>query len=101
MTAKYTWPLASGAAIYAYTDWYVQGYTNFFLYKSKEFHTNGNYEGGLRIGYIFPDKVWEAALYARNITDQANLQGGIDFDNLTGFVSDPRVIGFQVSAHLN
>jgi outer membrane receptor protein involved in Fe transport len=101
MTAKYTWPLASGAAIYAYTDWYVQGYTNFFLYKSKEFHTNGNYEGGLRIGYIFPDKVWEAALYARNITDQQNLQGGIDFDNLTGFVGDPRVIGVQVSAHLN
>jgi iron complex outermembrane receptor protein len=101
VTAKYTWPLASGAEIYAYTDWYLQGYTNFFLYKSAEFHTNGNYEGGLRIGYIFPDKVWEAALYARNITDQANLQGGIDFDNLTGFVSDPRVIGVQVSAHLN
>ncbi len=99
-TAKYTWPLASGAEIYAYTDWYLQGFTNFFLYKSAEFHTNGNYEGGLRIGYVFPDKVWETALYVRNITDKANLQGGIDFDNLTGFVSDPRVIGFQISAHM-
>ena len=100
LTAKYTWPLASGAEIYAYTDWYIQGYTNFFLYKSAEFHTNGNYEGGLRIGYIAPSKLWEVALYARNLTDQANLQGGIDFNNLTGFVSDPRVIGVQLSGHL-
>ncbi len=100
-TAKYTWPLASGAQIYAYTDWYLQGYTNFFLYKSVEFHTNGNYEGGLRIGYVFPNKDVEVALYARNITDKANLQGGIDFNNLTGFVSDPRVIGVQFTGRLN
>jgi iron complex outermembrane receptor protein len=99
-TAKYTWPLQSGAEIYAYTDWYLQGYTNFFLYKSVEFHTNGNYEGGLKVGYVFPNKDVEIALYARNLTDQANLQGGIDFNNLTGFVSDPRVIGIQLSGHL-
>lgn len=99
-TAKYTWALASGAEIYAYTDWYIQGYTNFFLYKSAEYHTNGNYEGGLRIAYVAPSKLWEVALYARNLTDQANLQGGIDFNNLTGFVSDPRVIGVQLSGHL-
>jgi len=94
------WPLASGAEIYAYTDWYLQGYTNFFLYKSREYHTNGNYEGGLKVGYVFPNKDVEVALYARNITDQANLQGGIDFNNRTGFVSDPRVIGVQLSGHL-
>src|SRR3569832_388061 len=99
-SAKYTWPLQSGAEIYAYTDWYLQGYTNFFLYKSMEYHTNGNYEGGLKVGYVFPNKQVEIALYARNLTDQANLQGGIDFNNLTGFVSDPRVIGVQLSGHL-
>jgi outer membrane receptor protein involved in Fe transport len=99
-TAKYSWPLESGAEIYAYTDWYLQGYTNLFLYESKEFHTNGNYEGGLKVGYVFPNKDVEIALYARNLTDQANLQGGIDFNNLTGFVSDPRVIGVQLSGHL-
>ncbi len=99
-TAKYTWPLQSGAQIYIYTDWYVQGYTNFFLYKSAEYHSNGNYEGGLKIAYVFPDKTTEIALYARNLTDQANLQGGIDFNNLTGFVGDPRVIGIQLSGHL-
>ncbi len=99
-SAKYTWPLSSGAEIYAYTDWYVQGYTNLFLYRSKEYHTNGNYEGGLKVGYVFPNKQVEIALYARNLTDQANLQGGIDFNNLTGFVSDPRVVGVQLSGHL-
>ncbi|MEI9995344.1 MAG: TonB-dependent receptor [Rhizomicrobium sp.] len=100
LSAKYTWPLDSGAQLYAYTDWFIQGYTNFFLYKSEEFHSNGNYEGGLRIGYIEPNKVWEVALYARNITDKQNLQGGIDFDDNTGFVGDPRIIGFEVAAHL-
>lgn len=99
-SAKYTWPLSNGAELYAYTDWYVQGYTNFFLYESREFFSDGNYEGGLRIGYIFPDKSTEIALYARNITDKANVQGGIDFNNLTGFVSDPRVIGVQLTGHL-
>jgi outer membrane receptor protein involved in Fe transport len=100
LTAKYTWPFESGAQIYAFTDWYLQGYTNFFLYKSLEFHSNGNYEGGLRIAYVPPSKDWEVAVYARNITDKANVQGGIDFDDNTGFVSDPRVIGFEITGHL-
>jgi iron complex outermembrane recepter protein len=99
-TAKYTWPLASGASIYAYTDWYIQGYTNPLLYRSVEFKTNGNYEGGLRIGYVAPDKDWEAALYVRNLTDKANVQGVIDFDDLTGFVGDPRVVGVELKGNL-
>jgi outer membrane receptor protein involved in Fe transport len=95
LTARYGIPLANGGEIFAYTDWWLQGYTNFFLYKSAEFHSNGNYEGGLRIGYEFPNKNYEIALYARNITDRANLQGGIDFDDNTGFVSDPRIVGLE------
>jgi len=98
--AKYDWPLENGGLITATTDWWVQGYTNFFLYKSAEFHSNGNYEGGLRISYLFPDKSHEVALYARNITDARNLQGGIDFDDNTGFVNDPRVIGGELKVYL-
>ncbi len=100
LTARYGIPLSNGGEIFAYTDWWMQGYTNFFLYKSVEFHTNGNYEGGLRVGYDFPGKKYEIAVYARNITDKANLQGGIDFNNNTGFVGDPRVIGVEFTAHL-
>ncbi|MEJ0042019.1 MAG: TonB-dependent receptor [Rhizomicrobium sp.] len=101
VTARYTWPLDNGAQLYAFTDWYLQGFTNFLLYRSAEFKSNGNYEGGLRIGYVAPSKEWEVAVYARNITDKANLQGGIDFDDLTGFVNDPRVIGVELTGHLN
>ncbi len=100
LTARYGWPLANGGEIFAYTDWWLQGYTNFFLYKSKEFHSNGNYEGGLKIGYVFPDKRFQVAAYARNLTNKPNLQGAIDFDDLTGFVSDPRIVGIEISAHV-
>ncbi|MDR3526234.1 MAG: TonB-dependent receptor [Rhizomicrobium sp.] len=100
LTARYAYPLENGGELFAYTDWWWQGYTNFFLYKSKEFHTNGNYEGGLKLGYVFPDKHFQIAAYARNITNKPNLQGGIDFDDNTGFVSDPRVIGIELSAHV-
>jgi len=100
LTARYGIPLDGGGELYAFTDWWMQGYTNFFLYKSLEFHTNGNYEGGLRVGYITPDKHFELAVYARNLTNRPNLQGGIDFNNLTGFVSDPRVIGVELAGHV-
>jgi iron complex outermembrane receptor protein len=100
LTARYGYPLANGGELFAYTDWWLQGYTNFFLYKSKEFHTNGNYEGGLKVGYVFPDKRFQVAAYARNLTNNPNLQGAIDFNNNTGFVSDPRVIGIEISAHV-
>jgi iron complex outermembrane recepter protein len=95
LTAHYTYPLANGGALFAYTNWWIQGYTNFFLYKSEEFHSNGNYEGDLRLGYDFPNKMYEVAVYAENITDKENLQGAIDFDDNTGFVSDPRIIGVE------
>ena len=101
LTARYGYPLPNGGELFAYTDWWMQGYTNFFLYKSKEFHSNGNYEGGLKLGYVFPDKRFQVAAYARNLTNKPNLQGAIDFDNNTGFVSDPRVIGLEISAHVN
>jgi len=98
LTARYAYPLENGGELFAYTDWWWQGYTNFFLYKSKEFHTNGNYEGGAKLGYVFPDKHFQIAVYARNLTNKPNLQGAIDFDDNTGFVSDPRVIGIELSA---
>jgi iron complex outermembrane recepter protein len=100
LTARYGWPLSNGGELFAYTDWWLQGYTNFFLYRSREFHSNGNYEGGLKLGYVFPGKQFQVAAYARNLTNRPNLQGGIDFDDLTGFVSDPRVVGIELSAHI-
>ena len=96
-TARWSMPVGNNGEIFAFTDWNVQGRTNFFLYQSKEFYSTGNYEGGLKVGYAHDHGRWEAALFARNITDQHNLKGGIDFNNLTGFVNDPRVIGISLS----
>jgi outer membrane receptor protein involved in Fe transport len=99
-SAKYTYPLADGSSLFAYTNWWMQGYTNFFLYTSKEFHSNGNYEGDLKIGWTSASKRYDVYGYVQNITDKQNVQGGIDFDDLTGFVGDPRVVGAGVSFHL-
>mgnify|MGYP002653866688 CR=1 FL=1 len=35
--------------------------------------------------------------YVRNITDEDNIIGAIDFNNLTVFVNEPRMYGIEVS----
>ncbi|MAI91622.1 TonB-dependent receptor [Ponticaulis sp.] len=96
-TARYAIPFREGE-FFAYTDWAFKGETNFFLYDSVEFGEDGYWEGGLRAGYS-SDAGWEAALFARNITDVEVLEGAIDFNNLTGFVNEPRIVGVSFSIH--
>jgi outer membrane receptor protein involved in Fe transport len=96
-TARYSVPVGDGE-LFAYTDWFKQGYTNLFLYESKEFNSKGAFEGGLKLGYAKADGAYEVALFARNITNEVNLRGGIDFNNLTGFVNEPRIVGVSISA---
>ncbi len=94
-TARYAIPFKNGE-FFGYTDWAYKGDTNFFLYESVEYQQEGYWEGGLRLGYK-SDKGYEAALFARNILDEDALTGGIDFNNLTGFVNEPRIVGVQLS----
>jgi iron complex outermembrane receptor protein len=98
-TLSYTMPLAGGNELFAFTDWAYQGATNIFLYESTEFQTDGQFEGGLRAGYRAGD-TWEVALFGRNITDEKNVQGAIDFNNLTGFVNEPSIFGIEASYNL-
>jgi len=100
VSARYSVSLGNGGELFAFTDWSVQGKTNLFLYESKEFVTDGNFEGGLKVGYAREDGSWEVALFGRNITDEANIKGGIDFNNNTAFVNEPRVIGVALTARL-
>jgi iron complex outermembrane receptor protein len=37
-------------------------------------------------------------VFGRNITDQTRIVGGIDFNNLTGFLNEPRTVGVEFSA---
>lgn len=99
VTASYSYPLSSGnSELFVFTDWSYQGDTNIFLYESKEYQTDGQYEGGFRAGWRRMDAGLEVAVFGRNITDEENVQGGIDFNNLTGFTNEPRIFGVSVSS---
>lgn len=99
VTANYSYPLSGGnSELFFFTDWSYQGDTNIFLYEAKEFETDGQYEGGFRTGWRRSDYGLEIALFGRNITDEENVQGAIDFNNLTGFTNEPRVFGISVSS---
>jgi iron complex outermembrane receptor protein len=92
-TARYSTAVGTNSEAYWLLDYALQGDTNFFLYESAEFHSGDIYELGLRAGYIGNDGQWELAAFARNLTDEENLKGGIDFNNNTGFVNEPRIFG--------
>lgn len=95
LTARYGWSMGEGE-LYVLTDWSYRDEINFFLYDAREFRGDALFEGGLRIGYLWDQ--YEFAAYGRNITDELELVGGIDFNNLTGFVNEPRVFGLEFKA---
>ena len=96
-TLKYSQPVANGE-VYAFTDWVYRDKVNFFLYRSTEFTGKALTEGGLRVGYAWGNGKYDLAAYGRNITNQIRVVGGIDFNNLTGFINDPRTFGVQFKA---
>ena len=98
-TGEYIIPVGDGSSeMFIFTDWAYQGKTNFTLYAAEEFRSTGTFEGGLKVGYRWNEGAYEAAFYARNITDEDNVKGVIDFNNNTGFVNEPRVMGISFRA---
>jgi iron complex outermembrane recepter protein len=93
-TAKYTIPMADGD-FFVFTDWSYRSEVNFLLYESKEFTGKPLLEGGLRVGYTWDEGKYEVAAYGRNITNTVRITGGIDFNNLVGFINEPRILGIQ------
>ena len=93
---RYGVPLRNNAEFYFLTDWVWYGKINMPLYEAVEFVTDNQYEGGLRIGYRNNDTGLEVAAFGRNITDEDNVLGFIDFSNNTGFVNEPTVWGVEV-----
>jgi iron complex outermembrane receptor protein len=94
LTARYGIPLGNGGEIYAYTDWSYRSRINYFLYDAAEFRGRSLTEGGLKIGYKAPEH-WEIAAFVRNITNQLRSVSAIDFNNLTGMLNEPRIIGAE------
>ncbi|MHA6317060.1 TonB-dependent receptor [Altererythrobacter sp. CAU 1778] len=95
-TLGYAQPVGNGE-VYAFTDWAYRSKVQFFLYRSVEFSDDSMLEGGLKIGYR-TDR-FDIAAFARNITDDVSAVSGIDFNNLTAMVNEPRIFG--VSAGIN
>ncbi|MDT8408184.1 MAG: TonB-dependent receptor [Wenzhouxiangellaceae bacterium] len=95
-TARYAVPFRNGE-LFAFTDWAYRSEVNFFLFNSLEFRGESLLEGGVRLGYSWDFGNQEFALFGRNITDNTTIVGGIDFNNLTGFINEPRTWGAQYS----
>ncbi len=91
----YTHPMANGTELYLFTDWKLKGKTSDFLYESVEFTFGTQFEGGLRVGYRDTVRNFEIGMFARNITNEHNPIGGIDFANLLGYVNQPRIWGAE------
>ncbi|KQV52677.1 TonB-dependent receptor [Pelomonas sp. Root1217] len=98
LTARWSIPLASGDEVYVYTDWAYRSKVNFFLYEATEFTGKSLTEGGVRVGYLWGNGKYEAAGFVRNVTNQIRVTGAIDFNNLTGFINEPRTYGVQFKA---
>ncbi|MXO63636.1 TonB-dependent receptor [Qipengyuania oceanensis] len=92
-TARFGVPMGAGE-IYAFTDWSYRSKINFFLYESVEFQDDHLLEGGLRVGYQTDS--FDVAAFVRNITDDESAVSGIDFNNLTAMVNEPRIWGVEV-----
>ncbi len=92
-TASYTVPVGERGEFFAFTDWTFLGETNFLLYESLEFNADSRIEGGVRVGYRGNDGQYEVSLFARNVTNEVNVLGVVDFNNNTAFVNEPRVFG--------
>ncbi|MCU0291835.1 MAG: TonB-dependent receptor [Thermoanaerobaculaceae bacterium] len=78
-------------------DWAYFSEKNFMLYESEEFRSDG-LEVGLRLGYGWSSGKYEVALFGRNILDAEIVEGGIDFNNLTGMTNEPRTVGLEFVA---
>jgi iron complex outermembrane receptor protein len=88
----YEVPVSARGKVFFNTDWATRSSINYFLYTAKEFNGRALTEGGLKVGYRRDDGL-EIAFFGRNILNQIRAISAIDFNNLTGMISDPRIWG--------
>ncbi|TKB43334.1 TonB-dependent receptor [Thalassotalea mangrovi] len=100
LTARYAIEIGDGE-FYAYTDWSYRDDISFFLYESEEFTGKSLLEGGARTGYTWETDAqeYDVSLFVRNMTDEQQAIGAVDFTNNTAIVNEERFVGaeFKVS----
>ncbi len=95
-TLRYGLPVGPDGELYLFTDMSYRTDMNFFLDKELEFVGPSLFQLGVRIGYTWAKDKYEVAAFCRNCTDQVRNIGGINFENFTGFINDPRIFGGQL-----
>lgn len=100
LDARYGVDVSDALETYIYTDWSYRSRTRFFLYESEEFQDDGILEGGIRLGVRTLNDRYDLAVFVRNILNDTSRTGGIDFNNLTGFVNSPRFVGAELRIQL-
>ena len=98
-TLNYPVALPGGSYLAASFDLAYRSAVRFFLYDSAEFRDDRLLECGVRLSYLVRDTGMEISLVGRNIFDDLSLTGGIDFNNLTGFVNEPPYWGVELARH--
>ena len=96
VTLRYALDLPAGVRFIASTDWAYRSRVQFFLYDSVEYADDWLLEGGLRLACLLPYADLEVAIIGRNILNNTSPTGGIDFNNLTSYVNEPRFWGLEV-----
>jgi iron complex outermembrane receptor protein len=92
---NYTYPVGPSTNAYFFSDIAYRSGVNFFLYESKEFDGPALFQLGLRLGVKLASGKYDVAVFCRNCTNQIVAIGGIDFDDNTGMINDPRIVGLQ------
>ncbi len=95
---RYMLELPNGYRIIAATDWVYRSRVHFFLYDSVEFSDDSLLEGGIRLACQLSDGYTEVAFIGRNILNNTSPTGGIDFNNLTGYMNEPRFWGLELAS---
>ena len=96
LAARYDIPVSDSGTFFVATDWNKQGRTSFVLYDSVEFNSNGNFEGGVKLGYSGGYGAYEVALFGRNITNEKNLKGVIE-NYMAAVYNEPRIVGVSLN----
>ena len=92
----YALSLPGGVRLIASTDWAYRSRVRFFLYDSVEYADDWLLVGGVRLACLLPYTDIEIAFVGRNILNDTSPTGGIDFNNLTGYVNEPRFWSLEV-----
>ena len=93
---SYALSLPSDIRLVVSTDWAYRSRVRFFLYDSVEFADDWLLVGGVRLACLLPYSDIEVALVGRNILNDTSPTGGIDFNNLTGYVNEPRFWSLEI-----